>query len=147
MTDIRWEGRSQRSAPQKRHTAHLRRRARCLPRNPSGWGWGGDKTRCPPGGDCARHAPGHLSCWDGGRHRTQAQPSLRLWGGPEDLNLGALDLGSARNPGPASDSSPRAPWGLSSVDRERAHALSGQTQRTHARVAVFSTTEQGSLNK
>ena len=42
--------------------------------------------------------------WEG--HKTQAQPSLRLWGVPENLNLSGLDLGSARNPGPALDSSP-----------------------------------------
>ena len=35
----------------------------------------------------------------------QAQPSLRLCGVPEYLNLSGLDLGSAYNPGPASDSS------------------------------------------
>ena len=33
------------------------------------------------------------------------QPSLHLWGVLENLNLSGLDLGSARNPGPASDSS------------------------------------------
>ena len=41
--------------------------------------------------------------WEG--HKTQAQPSLCLWGVPEYLNLSSLDLGSAYNPGPASDSS------------------------------------------
>ena len=35
----------------------------------------------------------------------QAQLSLRLCGVPEYLNLSGLDLGSAYNPGPASDSS------------------------------------------
>ena len=41
--------------------------------------------------------------WEG--HKTQSQPSLRLWGVPEYLNLSGLDLGSACNPVPASDSS------------------------------------------
>ena len=41
--------------------------------------------------------------WD--RDKTQAQPSLRLCGVPENLNLNALDLGSACKPGPTSDSS------------------------------------------
>ena len=41
--------------------------------------------------------------WDG--HKTQAQPSLRLCGVPEYLNLSDLDMGSAHNPGPAPDSS------------------------------------------
>ena len=35
----------------------------------------------------------------------QAQSSLRLCGVPENLNLSGFDLGSALNPGPASDSS------------------------------------------
>ena len=41
--------------------------------------------------------------WEG--HKTQAQPSLHLCGVPKNLNLSDLDLGSALNPGPASDSS------------------------------------------
>ena len=35
----------------------------------------------------------------------QAQPILHLCGVPENLTLRDLDLGNARNPGPASDSS------------------------------------------
>ena len=45
---------------------------------------------------------GAARTWEG--HKTQAQPSLRLWGVPENRNLSGLDLGSARNPGPALDS-------------------------------------------
>ena len=41
--------------------------------------------------------------WD--RRKTQAQPSLCLCGVPEYPNLNGLDLGSAHNPGPVSDSS------------------------------------------
>ena len=41
--------------------------------------------------------------WEG--HKMQAQPSLHLCGVPENMNLSCLDLGSTRNPGPASDSS------------------------------------------
>ena len=37
----------------------------------------------------------------------QAQPSLRLWGLPECLNLSGLDLGGAGSPGPATDGSQR----------------------------------------
>ena len=44
-----------------------------------------------------------LRPWDG--HKTKAQPSLRLCGVPENLKLSGLDLGSACNLGPASDSS------------------------------------------
>ena len=47
--DIRQEGRSQRSAPQKRHTAHLRRS--CAPRKPSGWD--GEVIRRTSPGECA----------------------------------------------------------------------------------------------
>ena len=45
--DIRQEGRSQRSAPQKRHTAHLRRCTSCTPRKLSGRGGGGHKSQQP----------------------------------------------------------------------------------------------------
>ena len=62
--NIRPQGHSQRSAPQKRHTVHLRRRAHCIPRKPSGWGRGGDKLQTSTGGDYVRQAPGHLSCSD-----------------------------------------------------------------------------------
>ena len=54
-------------------------------------------------GEWACQTPGHLSCSDLGRHKTQAQPSLCLCGVPENLNLSGLDLGSACNPGPALD--------------------------------------------
>ena len=67
MVDIRWEGCGQRSAPQKRHMANLRRCARCTPRKPRGWDRGGDKMQPPNWGDCAHQAHGHLSCSDLGR--------------------------------------------------------------------------------
>ena len=47
--DIRREGRSQRSAPQKRHTVSLRRRTCCVSRKQSGWDRGGNKTHPLPG--------------------------------------------------------------------------------------------------
>ena len=64
--DICQEGRSLRSAPQRRHIAHLRRRSCCAPRKLSGWDGGGDKMHCTRG-ECARQTPGHLSCSDQGR--------------------------------------------------------------------------------
>ena len=67
MVDICREGRSQRSAPQKRHPAHLRRRVHCALRKPSSWDGGGDKMHPLPGGDCAHQGPGHLSCSGLGR--------------------------------------------------------------------------------
>ena len=80
MVDIRQDGFSQRSAPQKRHTAHLRRCSRCTPGKPSGWDGGGDKTHPPTGGDCTRQAPGHLSCSDLGRAQNAGPTeSAPLW--------------------------------------------------------------------
>ena len=50
----------------------------------------------------------HLITWAARtweRHKTQARPSLHLWGLPECLNLSGLDLGGACSPEPASDGS------------------------------------------
>ena len=49
MVDICREGRSQRSAPQKRHRAHLRQACLLPPRKLSSWDCGGDKTHSPHG--------------------------------------------------------------------------------------------------
>ena len=75
------------------------------PRKLSGWDQGGDKTHRLPGESVLAK---HLVAWAAQtweRHKMPAQPSLRLCGVPEHLNLSGLDLASARNPGPASDSS------------------------------------------
>ena len=75
------------------------------PRKPSGWDQGGDKMH--RAWECAlakRLVTWAAQTWAG--HKTQTQPSLHLCGVPENLNLSGLDLGSARNPGPALDSSP-----------------------------------------
>ena len=77
--------------------AHMRWCSCSTPRKPSGWDGGGDKTH---------QAPGRLSCLDLGRAQNEAQPSLRLCGVTQNLNLSGLDLGSAHNPGPTLDSSP-----------------------------------------
>ena len=45
IVDILREGCSQRLAPQKRHMAHLRRHASCIPRKQSGRDRGGDKSQ------------------------------------------------------------------------------------------------------
>ena len=80
MVDIHQEGHGQRSAPQKRHTAHLRRRACCTPRKLSTWVGGGNKMHPPTGGDCAHQAPGHLSCSDLGRAQNAGSTeSAPLW--------------------------------------------------------------------
>ena len=154
MVDICQEGCSQRSAPQKRHIAHLRSRACCTPRKPSDGDGGGNKSQASTGGDCAW-------TWDG--HKAQAQPSLHLCRVPENLNLSGLGLGSAFNPGPASDSSWQSnlepeQCSLGKHTRcERGQIQCGpgtaSTPHTHQwyLFAVFlpphSTTEQVSLNK
>ena len=78
--NICWEGLSQRSAPQKRHTAHLRRCTHCTSRKSSSWNRGGDKTQPTTRGDCTRQAPGHLSCSDLGRAQNACPTkSAPLW--------------------------------------------------------------------
>ena len=47
MVNICWEGHSQRSGPQKRHTAHLRRCTGCTPRKPSVRDKGGNNSQRP----------------------------------------------------------------------------------------------------
>ena len=105
MVDIHREGCSQRSVPQKRLMAHLRRCTSCTSRKPSGRDRGGNKSQ-PQLGVTALTK--HLVTWaaqTGEEHKTQAQSSLCLCGVPENLNLSCLDLGSALNPGHTSDSS------------------------------------------
>ena len=106
--DIRQEGHSQRSAPEKRHTAHLRRRTGCIPRKPSHRDRGRDKLQPQLGATAlTKHLFTSASgTWKG--HKTQAQSSLCLCGVPKILNLSSLDLGSALNPGPTSDSSQKS---------------------------------------
>ena len=108
--DIHQEGHSQRSPPQRRHTAHLRRCSRCTPRKLSSWDGGDDKTswiRSPhTWGECTHQVPGHLSCMDLGRAQNAGPTeSVLLCGVPENLNLSGLELGSASNLGPTLDSS------------------------------------------
>ena len=96
--------------------------------------------------------------WDG--HKTQAQPSLYICEVPENLNLSGLDLGSACNPGPASDSSQQSNLGPEQCRLgKHTHRECGQTHcgwitvgtRQWYLFAVFlpphSTTEQVSLKK
>ena len=47
MSNSRREGRSQKSAPQKRRTAHLRKCTSCTPRKASSRDGGGDKSQAP----------------------------------------------------------------------------------------------------
>ena len=80
----------------------LRRCASCTPRKPRGRDGGGNKSQQPYG--LTKHLiTWAAQTWEG--HKMKAQPSLYLCGVSENLNLRGLDLGSACNPGPASDSS------------------------------------------
>ena len=75
-----------------------------------------------------------------GRHKTQAQPSLRLCGVPENLNLSGLGLGSACNSGHAPC---RATWSLSSVDGESTCALNGDKPSVAGTLRVLPTHASG----
>ena len=80
MADIRQEGRSQRSAPQKRHKAHQTR----------------VETEAETGsGEVTLHlgrVRSSSSWFPGlrGRHKSQAQQSLHLCGVPRNLNLSSV---------------------------------------------------------
>ena len=104
--DIHQEGRSQRSAPQRRHTAHLRRCSHCAPRKLSIWNGGGDKMHCPTGGVCTRQAPGYLSCLDLGRAQNAGPTeSVPLWS-TQEPEPERLRPGKCTQPRAALDSSP-----------------------------------------
>ena len=165
MVDIHQEVCSQRSAPQRRRMVHLRRCDSGTPRKPRGWVGGGDKTQPPTGGDCARHAPGHLSCWDLGRvENAGPTESVPLWS-TQEPEPEWLRPGKCMQPRACFRQFPyRATWSLGSVDWESTHAVSGgkpsmaETLRalpTHtsdicsqcSSPPPHSTTEQVSLNK
>ena len=120
--DICQEGRSQRSPPQRRHTAHLRWHSRSTPRNQTA-GTREVIRRTAHLGQCACQAPGHLSCWDLGRaqnsHPTESVP---LWSSrepePERLRPGkGTKAWACFGQFPC-----RAPWSLS---QESTGAVSG----------------------
>ena len=93
MVDIHQEGHCQRSAPQKRHMAHLRQISCCAPRKLSSWDEGVDKMHHTPGESALTQAPVYLSCLDLGRAK-KAGPteSVPLWSTqepePEQLRPG-----------------------------------------------------------
>ena len=82
----------------KRVIIHLRRCASCTPRKRNSRDRRGDKSQW-------LHSPNTWATWTWEGQKTQAQPSLRLWGLPQCLSLSDLDLGGACSPGPASDGS------------------------------------------
>ena len=127
MVDIHQEGCSQRSSPQKRRTAHLRRHSRCTLGKPSGWDGGGDKMHCPTWGECTTHqAPGHLNCSDLGRAQNAGpNESVPLWSTREP-EPECLRPGKCTQPRDGLRQFPcRATWNLNSVDQESTHTVSG----------------------
>ena len=105
MADIHQEGQSQRSAPQKRHMTHLRRRACCTSRKLSGWEGRGIQTHPSPGGDCAHQAPGHLNYFDLGRAQNTGPTESVPLGSTREPEPEQLRPGNCTQPGPTSDSS------------------------------------------
>ena len=124
MVDIHQEDCSQRSAPQKRHRAHLRRCAPCIPRKPSGWDGEGNKSQPSTGEDSVRQAPGHLSCLDRGRAQNAGPfKSAPLWS-TQEPEPERLRPGKCTQPRAHFRQFPcRATWNLSSVDWESTHAV------------------------
>ena len=121
MTDIYQEGHSQRSAPQRRHMAHLRRHSHCAPRKPSGCDEGGDKTHRPTKVECTCQAPGHLSCLNLGRAQNtgpnESAPLLSI----QEPEPERLRPEKCTQPRAHFRNFPcRAIWSLSSVD-QKAH--------------------------
>ena len=113
--DIRQEGCSLRSAPQRRHKAHLRR---CSTAYPGNWAAGTREVirwHHPPGESVLAKHLVTWTAWTWEGHKTPAQMSLCLCGVPENLNLSGLDLGRVRNPGPALGSSPAEQHGAWAV--------------------------------
>ena len=157
--DICQEGHNQRSALQRRHTAHLGWHSCCTPRKPSGWDERGDKMPHPTLGECAHQAPGRLSCSDLGRaHDAEQTESVPLWSTrepePEQFRPGKCTQPRAHfRQFPC-----RETWSLSSVGQKSTHTMSwgkpsvAQTLRvlcTHASVIGLqcSTLPTAQLNK
>ena len=125
MVDTRQEGHSQRSAPHRRHMAHMRRCSHCAPGKPSNQDQGGDKMHCPTQVESAHQASGRLSCSDLGRAQNAGPTkSVPVWSTrepePERLRSGKCSQPRAH----LRQFPSRATWSLSSVDRESTHAMS-----------------------
>ena len=123
--DIHQEGCSQISDPQKRHTAHLKRRSHCKLRKLSCWDGGSNKIH-HTWGVCAHQAPGCLSYSELGRAQNAGPTkSVPLWSTqesePEWLRPGKCTQTRAH----VRQFPCRATWSLRSVDWESTHAASG----------------------
>ena len=123
--DICKEGRSQRSAPQRRHMAHLRWFSCCTPRKLSNKDWGGDKMQCPTWVECAHQAPGCLSCLDLGKAEKKGPTeSVLLWSTQEaEPERGRSGKGTKCRTC-LRQFACRATCSLSSVDQKSTHTMS-----------------------
>ena len=125
--DRGWLTPATRSAPQRRHMAHLRWCSHCTHRTLNDWDRGGDKTHHPTWGMCAHQAPGRLSFSDL-RRAQNAGPteSVPLWGTrepkPEQCRPGKCMQPRAC----LRQFLCRATWRLSSIDRESTHTCEQQ---------------------
>ena len=125
MVDIHQEGRSQRSAPQKKNTGHAWEGALTAHLGNRGPGTQGVIRRTVHLGECTRRAPGRLSCLDLGRAQhadpTESLPLWRTWEPePEWLRPGKCTQPRAR----FKQFPCRATWSLSSVDWKNTHGMS-----------------------
>ena len=104
----------------------MRQHSHCAPRKLSGWDKGGDKMPHPTWGECARQAPGHLSCLDLGKtQNTGPTESVPLWHTREP-EPEWLRPGTCTQPRACFKQFPcRTTWSLSSVDWESTHSMSG----------------------
>ena len=140
MVEVCQDGCSLRSAPQRRHMAHLRRRSHCAPRKPSDWPQAGDKTYHPTRGECTHQAPGRLSCSDLGRAQNAGPTEcVPLWSTREP-EPERLRLGKFMQPRACFRHFPcRATWSLNSVDWENTHSTSGGKPSVAQTVQALST--------
>ena len=122
MVDTRQEGHSQRSAPHRRHMAHMRRCSHCAPGKPSNQDRGGDRMHCPTQVESAHQASGRLSCSDLGRAQNAGPTkSVPVWSTREP-EPERLRPGKCTQPRALFRQFPcRATWSLSSVDQESTH--------------------------
>ena len=125
MVDSLQEDRSQRSAPQRRRSAHLRWHAHCTPGKPSGRDRGGDKMHLSTWRECTHQTPGRLSSSGMGREQNAGPTeSVPLWS-TQEIEPELLRHGKCMQPRAGFRQFPcRATWSLSSVDWESTHAMS-----------------------
>ena len=125
MVDIHQEGHSQRSAPQRRHMAHLRQCSHCEPRKLSSWDQGGDNMYHPAGRVRLPNpwSPQLLKSGKGTKHRPNRACAFVGYPRTEPERLRP---GKCAQPRACFRQFPyRATWSLSSVDQESTHAMSG----------------------